>query len=84
MADLMTSIQSPRTSSGAGFADYGRKTRAEMIARLRSIAASDLQAAQAVLDTPDDEFIVEQYRGVWARRDLIRIEPTNEKGASHE
>jgi hypothetical protein len=75
MSELMTSIQSPHADRSAGYADWGRKTRAEMIVSLRFIAARNLANAQIILDTPDDEFIVEQYRGAYARSNLKRIEP---------
>ena len=49
-------------------ADYGRKTRAEMIAQLRQYAAGLRRMADSIDATPDDEVVVETYTGVHVQR----------------
>lgn len=67
MSERMTSIVLPGVH-GSGYADWGRKTPKEMIDRLRRIATEDKQTAEKILAAKDDDFLVETYLGVHARR----------------
>jgi len=74
MSERMTSV-GPRDSSnfpnkgiGVGIADYGRKTRSEMIETFRKYHQRQLEISQAALALTDDELIVHTYVGVWAER----------------
>lgn len=69
MADRMTSIHLPGLRRGAGLADWGRKTPAEMTAQYRKNAQLHLDEAKAVLEAADADFHVETYVGVLVRRD---------------
>lgn len=74
MAERMTSVTVPG-SGRVGFADYGRRDPASMIARLRKIAESERDAAQRVIDADDSQFVVETYVGVHVQRDRKRLWP---------
>lgn len=69
MSDRMTSIYLASLCRGRGWAEWGRKTPAEMIAIIRDHARRDKEAAEAILAAPDEAFTVETYVGVHVRRD---------------
>lgn len=69
MAERMTTIR-VRGDRGHTWSEYGRKTRAEMIAEYRRIAQQDLEQAQKVLDTPDEGFEVQTHTGVIVKRNI--------------
>ena len=54
----------------AGIADYGRRTRAEMIEQYRRHYQRKLDDAQAALAVPDEDLEVVTYLGLYARRKL--------------
>lgn len=72
MSELMTSI---RIGDQAGRSDWGRKSRKEMIEEYRRIARRDKQKAEEILAASDDEFIVEQHRGLMIRHNIKRLQP---------
>lgn len=81
MSDRMTSVHLPESGSGtfsSGFADYGRRDPAEMIARLREIARLERETAQRIIDAPDEAFIVETYTGHYVQRNRVRLWPEPE------
>ena len=67
MSDRLTSINLPGVF-GSGLADWGRKTPAEMIAKLRAKATEDKAVADAVLAASDGDFHVQTYVGVHVER----------------
>ena len=68
MSERMTSIDLPGVFN-SGWADYGRKTPAEMIAYMRRHAEDKKREAEAVLAAADADFRVETYRGIYVKRD---------------
>lgn len=68
MSERLTSIRL-LTHRFAGWAEWGRKTPAEMIAAIRSHAQHQLAEAQAVLAAADEDFYIDTYRGVHVQRD---------------
>lgn len=75
MSDIMTTVTLPGEGSGNGRADYGRKTRAEMISQIRDGAAHELGVAQRILAAHDDEFIVKIVRGVHVQHFIEELKP---------
>ena len=76
MSKVMTSIVAPSIQQGSsGFADYGRRSRSEMIALYKQFAQERKAEAEAILNTADDDFIVEQFSGEYATRNRKRIDP---------
>ena len=75
MAELMTSITPKDGEHGDGIADWGRQSRAHMIEQIRRHADHMRAQVERIDATDDDEFLVEQYRGVIVQRDKITIEP---------
>ena len=73
MSEQMTSINLPGRF-GAGYADYGRKTVAEMITALRDRAELMKRDAEAILAAKDGDFYVCTYRGIHVRRDLVVLQ----------
>lgn len=67
MAERMTSIRLPG-SKHVGLADWGRKTREEMIKMIRAHAEDQKSVADAILSASDDDFLVETYTGVYVQR----------------
>lgn len=72
MAERMTTIR-VRDDRMHSWSEYGRKTRAEMIAEYRRIAQRDLEQAQKVLSTPDDGFEVHTHTGVIVRHNIEEV-----------
>ena len=70
MAEQMTSI---RLAGLSGWMNYGRKTRAEMIARYREIAYRNKIEAEAILIAADKDFVVEQHTGKCVRRNVVKL-----------
>lgn len=69
MSDRMTAAHGPKGTGG--FATYGRKTRAEMLAQFRDHYQRQLEQAQKALALTDDEIRVTRvttYLGPWAMR----------------
>ncbi|WP_025157258.1 hypothetical protein [Leifsonia aquatica] len=66
-------LRTDHPASGAGLMDYGRKTRAEMIAALRKGAERDKARADAILAASDEEFVVETHTGVLVRRNVQEV-----------
>lgn len=65
MAERTTDCSAPGVS--AGIAEYGRKTRPEMIARFREHFQHQLAEAQRALAVPDDQLVVSTGRGSFAK-----------------
>jgi hypothetical protein len=63
----MTSAHLPGVF-GSGWADYGKLTPAEIIEKAREHARHMHKLATAVLAAADEDFCVETYVGVWARK----------------
>jgi hypothetical protein len=70
VSERMTSIFLPSLGLGSGFADWGRKTRPDMIARMRRHAQIQKEEAERILAASDEEFVVETYVGVHVRNKL--------------
>jgi hypothetical protein len=58
-----------------GLADWGRKTRAEMIDQIRARALHYHALADAIDTTPDDEFEVHIVRGSAIQRPIEELKP---------
>lgn len=71
MADRHTSIRAP--DGDFGLADWGRKTRAEMVAQIRATAEGMMEDAQKIMDTKDEDFIVETYTGMHRKRNVETV-----------
>lgn len=80
MSERMTSVQLEGHAGGDGWADYGLKTPAEMIATLRNHAKRNLSVAEAILTAPDSAFTVETYVGVIVTRNRKILQ----QGVRHE
>lgn len=74
MTERMTSVHLP-DHPGYGFQDVGRKHPVDMIQRLRALAERDRAAAQAILDAPDEAFIVDTYLGIHVQRQREQLWP---------
>lgn len=74
MGERMTSVRLRGEQTGTGWAEYGRKTRSEMIAILRERARRDRELAERILAAPDEDFLVETYVGVIVQRGLLEVE----------
>lgn len=69
----MTGIHLPSLGTGSGWAEYGRKTRAEMIHKLRRRAQIQKEEAERILSAADEEFEVATYLGVNVMRDYTLV-----------
>ena len=78
MSDILTEINLPGTRYKGGFADWGRKTPAEMIAMVRRMAQNDLDSAQACLAALDGDFRVTIVRGSLTRRHIKTLQEGKE------
>lgn len=74
MSERMTSVTVRVAGFGSGVAEYGRRTRVEMISMLRKKAARDKREAEQILAAADEDFIVETYVGVYAHKNLEVVE----------
>ena len=74
----MTSIDLPG-HFGAGYADYGRRTVAEMIKLIRDHAELAKRDAEAILAAKDTDFYVQTYRGIHVRRDRVVLQEGRKK-----
>jgi hypothetical protein len=70
MSEIMTDIGLP---GAGGIMEYGRKTRAEMVALFREKAAHDKADAERVLAAADDEFKVRVVRGIHVQHLIERL-----------
>ena len=70
----MTGIHLPSLGQGSGWQEYGRQSRAHMIARLKRNAEIAKEEAERILDAPDEEFVVETYLGPIAMRNREAVE----------
>ena len=73
MSERMTSIALPGRL-GSGYADYGRKSIAEMVALIRDRAALMKRDAEAILAAKDADFYVCTYRGIYVQRDRVVLQ----------
>ena len=67
MSERMTGILLPGRPNGVGWAEWGRKTPAEMIASYRRHAEQQKAEAEAILAAADEDFYVDTYLGPYAR-----------------
>lgn len=67
MSERMTSIRLPN-SGDTGCADWGRKTKDEMIAMYRLYAQNQYDWSKRVLSALDEEFQIETYVGVHVQK----------------
>lgn len=77
MSERMTGISLPAVRDSGmlhGWQDYGRKTRAEMIAQYREIAERARDAVEKILAADDADFVVETYLGPIATRKREPVE----------
>ena len=81
MSARMTSIHLPGIF-GSGVADWGKNTIPEMVALLRSKAEQDKAVAEAIISASDDQFHVETYIGVHAKRHRMVLQKSTLKTAS--
>ncbi len=72
MPDIIT-VAHARGVFGGGLMEYGRLTRAEMIKRIREMAASEKEKWEKVLALPDEEFDVRVVRGVHKKALIERL-----------
>jgi hypothetical protein len=77
MSDRMTSIHLEGVRTG--WAEYGRKTHAEMVAIIREKAAHDKAQAETILNAPEEAFVVQTHVGVIAQNKRERVYPTTEQ-----
>lgn len=56
-----------------GIADYGKRTRDEMIKQYREYAGLMKARADMILTAADTDFIVEQSAGIHKRTDVVMI-----------
>lgn len=78
MSEKMTSITLPGRF-GSGIADYGHRTVAEMVIRIRDHAELMKRDAEAILAAKDGDFYVCTYRGVRVRRDRVVLQSGRKK-----
>jgi hypothetical protein len=71
MSDRMTSARVADAPFGTlAIGEWGRRTRPEMIAKLRESAQRQKESAERVLSATDEEIIVETYLGPHSQRNL--------------
>jgi hypothetical protein len=71
MSERMTAVSGPGVT---GVMDYGRRTRAEMLAQYRAHYEGQRAEAERALAMPDDVLTVETFLGPWAmkNREVVR------------
>jgi hypothetical protein len=74
MSDILTVADVPGVF-GAGFMNYGRLSRAEIIRQTKELYAYNKEVAEKVLATPDDDFDVRIVRGVHVQHLVERLLP---------
>lgn len=74
MSEIMTVARLPNVF-GAGLMDYGRLTRAEIIAKLRAHAQHEKERAEKILAAADGDFDCCIVRGVHVQRLIERLDP---------
>lgn len=79
MSDILTSIRVPGVFC-SGVADWGEKTAEEMIAYVRDYAQQQVDLHQKILDTQDDQFEIEVYRGPIARKHIKWLQDPDREG----
>jgi len=77
MSERMTSIH-PRKdvegdTFGMGYANYGRKTRTEMIEKFREYFENQRAQAELALSLTDDQLVVHTYLGPYAMRNREEV-----------
>lgn len=71
MSDRMTDC-APR-GGGPGLADFGRRTRAEMIAQYRAYYEHQKAEAEGALAVPDEDLMVTTYVGAIVMKDRKEV-----------
>ena len=69
----MTGVHPRGGPMGLGVQDYGRKTRAEMVAQYRAHFEHQRAEAEAALAVADDDLVVETYLGSLVMRDRREV-----------
>lgn len=86
MSDILTVIRLPGTKFG-GLMEYGTKTVAEMIQRVKEHAAYErdqaIMDAENVLNAPDSAFQVEVVRGVHVQHPVRTLQIAEKQKDSH-
>lgn len=72
MTNILTRAHIP---GSAGFQNWGRLTRAEIIKQTRDFARHCKAEAEAILDAPDDAFDVAVVRGVHVQKIIKKLPP---------
>lgn len=73
MSERMTAARGPKGSGILGFAEYGRRTRAEMLEIFKRHYRNQLDQAQRALALTDDEIETVTYVGVFAQRNEQKV-----------
>ena len=76
MAERYTTAQPldrTRSASGIGWTEYGRQTRAHMLAAMRAHYRHQMEQAQYVLSLSDDDLIVQTHTGVYRWREVEEV-----------
>lgn len=66
----MTSVGIKGLPMGTGLMEYGRVSRAEMIAKVRKMYERQAEIAKAVLEAPDEAFEVTTHTGIHVQRNV--------------
>ena len=74
MSDRMTSIKL-RTGYEAGWAEWGRKTHADMVRIYKDRARREMESCMKILSAKDSDFIVETYIGVYVQHKKQEVAP---------
>jgi hypothetical protein len=71
VSDRLTSATAPGI---AGVADYGRKSRAEMVSQFKRYYRQQLREAEQALAIADEDIVVETFLGPYAmkNREVVR------------
>ena len=67
MSEQYTSIN---LNGCCGFSDFGKKTSAEMITLYRQIAQRNKEEAEKILSAKDEDFHIEQHRGIYCQTNI--------------
>lgn len=70
MSSRLTSI---RLDHQPGLAEWGRKTRKEMIVAYRKKAMAEKLEAERILAAKDSDFLVQTFLGIHAQRNIQEV-----------
>ncbi len=69
----MTTVTVEGAPMGTGLMEYGRVSRAEMIAKLRRVAQWNADNARRILEAPDEAFKVITHTGIHVQRNVEEV-----------